>query len=68
MAKFKIGDRVQILNHEDVDEHLRNQTGIVTPSGGLEKRDDYVRVKLSKGSSRFIYERFLKKFSNEIGL
>ncbi len=61
MTKFKIGDRVQILDDEEVDEHLRKQTGIIKKSGGLDKPDDYVSVKLDKGGRTFIYERFLKK-------
>ena len=61
MTKFKIGDRVQILDDEEIDESLRKQTGIIGTSGGLEKRDDYVWIKLDKGGRRFIYERFLKK-------
>jgi len=61
MTKFKIGEWVQILDDEEVNEHLRKQTGIIGKSGGLGKLVDSVMVKLNKGGEIFIHERFLKK-------
>ena len=54
MNDIKVGDRVRIVDNLNVPEHVRNQLGTVTPTGGVPTGEDEVRVKLDKGGKAFL--------------
>jgi len=62
--KMKIKDRVEILDHEDVSEFLRNQIGIIWKKSGDDYGDPIWEVKLDFGGTAILAEGHLKQLED----
>ena len=61
MSEIQTGDRVRILQNQDIPRHLRNQSGTVIEirRGGFSK--DEAMVKLGSGGTIYVMKHDLTK-------